>query len=61
MCNCNATFKKDFIKHYETFHSITIQCDTIQFLNNDDFISWKNKVENETKASFVKEKGKREE
>uniref|UniRef100_A0A6P7HF54 Myoneurin-like n=1 Tax=Diabrotica virgifera virgifera TaxID=50390 RepID=A0A6P7HF54_DIAVI len=59
LCDYHATFKKDFIKHYETSHSIPMQYDTIEFSNHDDFISWKNKIELETNASFVVETGKK--
>ncbi|XP_072400624.1 uncharacterized protein [Diabrotica undecimpunctata] len=36
-----------------------MQYDLIEFSNHDDFISWKNKIERETNASFVMEKGKK--
>uniref|UniRef100_A0A6P7FQ73 Uncharacterized protein LOC114330053 n=1 Tax=Diabrotica virgifera virgifera TaxID=50390 RepID=A0A6P7FQ73_DIAVI len=59
LCDYSATFKKDFIKHYETSHSIPMEYDTIEFSNHDDFISWKNKIELETNASFIAENGKK--
>lgn len=59
LCDFTSTLKRECIKHYKTKHHITVERESISFDTLADVITWKNSMENETLAKFVRERAKK--
>lgn len=54
LCENFTSVKKDLLKHFNEEHQIEIQSKQISFSSEKDFYEWKDKIEADTNANFIK-------
>lgn len=59
MCDYYGVGRESLIFHYKHDHFFTIENESLQFDSFEDFQLWKQKVEEESYASFINRSGKK--
>lgn len=58
LCDFKSNSRPELTKHFQTRHDLPIVQEKHQFESEDQFLTWKNKIESETLSRFVRQRGR---